>query len=88
MHTDRVPPCIGLRLTDDGPTMGTVQQFADRLGLSPSRIRTCLRRHDALVAQAGEGVTQLLVVRARGITALLRCAARDPDPCSSQRPSP
>lgn len=55
--------------------MGTAQQFADRLGLSPSAVRACLRHHDALVARMGSGVTQLLVVRNRGIAALVRRAA-------------
>jgi hypothetical protein len=82
MHAARFPPSVGLRLSDDGPTMGTVQQFADRLGLSPSAVRACLRHHDALVARMGSGVTQLLVVRDRGIAALVRRATGSSDSCS------
>lgn len=82
MHATRFRSHIGLRLGEDGPTMGTVQQFADRLGLSPSDVRACLRRHDALVARMGDGLTQVLVVRARGMTALRRRASRSTDSCS------
>lgn len=82
MHTARFPPRVGLRIGDDGPTLGTLQQFADRLDLSPSEVRTCLRHHDALVAQMGSGMTQLLVVRDRGIAALVRHSARRSDSCS------
>lgn len=82
MHATRFRPHIGLRLGEDGPTLGTLQQFADRLDLPPSVIRACLRHHDALVAQMGSGMTQLLVVRDRGIAALVRRAAGSSDSCS------
>lgn len=60
--------------------MGTAQQFADRLGLSPSAVRACLRRHDAPVARMGSGITQLLVVWDRGVAAFFRRAAASDSP--------
>lgn len=50
MPPTRFPPRVGLLLSEDGTTMGTVQQFADRLGLSESAVRACLHDHEAVVS--------------------------------------
>jgi len=79
MPAARFPPPVAIQLIDDRAMVGTVQQLADRLGLSPSCIRACLKRRDALIAQTAEGLAQLLVGRVRGMTALSRRAAQDTD---------
>lgn len=70
------PPTISFQIAEEGEAIGTVQQFANRLHLSPSAVLACLRENGTapVVLRDGETGERLLLVSADGLDALLSCA--------------
>lgn len=69
-------PTVTFQIAEDGEAIGTIQQFADRLHLSPSAVVACLRENGTapIVLRAGETGERLLLVSADGLDVLLSCA--------------
>ncbi|WP_157942156.1 hypothetical protein [Salinibacter altiplanensis] len=69
-------------LAEDGEAIGTVRQFANRLGLPESQVLPCLQCHaeEAIFVRAGDASEQLLIVGADGVDALFGCAASASSP--------
>lgn len=67
---------VAFQIAEDGEAIGTIQQFADRLHLSPSAVIACLRENGTapIVLRAGETGERLLLVSADGLDALRSCA--------------
>ena len=63
---------VAFQIAEDGEAIGTIQQFADRLHLSPSAVIDCLRENGTapIVLRAGEPGERLLLVSADGLDAL------------------
>jgi hypothetical protein len=73
--TASTPP-VTFQIAEDGEAIGTVQQFADRLQLSPSAVLACLRESGTapVVLRAPATGDRLLLVSADGLDALRSCA--------------
>lgn len=65
-----------LRIAEDGEVLGTVQQFATRLNLSPSKVLSCLQEKEAapVFLSSREAGPRVVVIEANGVDALLECA--------------
>jgi hypothetical protein len=69
-------PPLSFHIAEEGEAIGTIQQFANRLHLSPSAVLACLREAGTapIVLRAGEAGERLLLVSADGLDALRSCA--------------
>jgi hypothetical protein len=69
-------PAVTFQIAEEGEAIGTVQQFADRLCLSPSAVLTCLRDTGPapIVLRTEQDGRRLLLVPPEGLDALRSCA--------------
>lgn len=68
-------PAVTFQIAEEGEAIGTVQQFADRLALSPSAVLACLRASGTapILLRTEERGDPLLLVPSEGLDALLSC---------------
>jgi hypothetical protein len=73
---------ITVQIAEEGEAIGTVRQFARRMGVSRSTVWSCLEegRTPFVSGTAGAANDPLLILRADEMQALSRCAERSRSP--------